>query len=95
MPNFLIKNQTCLEGAKFILAPCQMLGDWKEAEQDGIALVRLQIFLHIYHHEYSSLLFSPPVHQISSLASLSCLLGNPEQSRAPREVPKAERMSGK
>lgn len=72
-----------------------MLGDWKEAEQDGIGLAGLQIFLHVYHHEYFSLLFffSPPVHQISSLASLSCLLGNPEQPRAPREVPKAECMS--
>lgn len=47
------------EGAKFILAPCQMSGDWKEAEQDEIALVGLQVFRYIYHREYSSLLFFP------------------------------------
>lgn len=37
-----------------------MSGDWKEAEQDEIALVGLQVFRSIYHREYSSLLFFFP-----------------------------------
>lgn len=71
--NTLIKNQTCPEGTRFILAPWQMLGDWKEAEQDGIALVGLQVFLHTTMNTLPYF-FPPPVHQIPSLASLSCLL---------------------
>lgn len=38
-----------------------MSGDWKDAEQDEIALVGLQVFRYIYHREYSSLLFFFPL----------------------------------